>query len=396
MSSPFFDPGLRDLVIGLLPGEVVIADREIADEIRSRDFVAESRFGSDPSHGGPRTYLSGERAQARAERLEGATTPPVLTFEEFPARLPPGTQRAYVAAATGELSRAEAIQSSGAGLEVLSLKNDAHPLLRIPRGFEAPLRLWSETKPDDPIQDLVIVGVPRSGSYLLAEYLNMQGLGLAEEHLKEDVARVADRPRDDFDFEHWYSSLRRGGHQSGYFATKLMSHYWRQLDERLSNDSRARFARFLQNSVVVILNRRDRVQQAISSYISIETRVYRLRSERAKDDYQPEEVAYDSERIANRLAWTNGEYRSLSQLLAGYGISAVEVFYEDLVEDPAREIRKVTGAAAVVFSELRPPKRNRKMRTDVSLEFAERFRKARPDLVAESGLGAPVLGARQG
>ena len=380
--TPFFDSGMRDLIFSLTGREAIVADAQTRDSILSSTFLNDSRFGSAVDARGPATYLSESRAASRSNRLAGGALPLVVDVNSAMKKIPSGIERVFVACNGSELEIVEELRSSHSDVEFLSLKNDAHPLLRIPQGFDMPLESFLRTPPTFSISDLVIAAVPRSGSYLLAEYLNAQGLGLAEEHLKEDVARAAKLPISDFSFSHWLGSLRRGGHVNGRFATKFMSHYWWRLHHNLAENGQDELARFLQSSVVVVINRQDRVLQAVSSYISMKTQVYRLRSTRDAVTYNVDELEYDSQAVTERYHWTQEQYRRLLLLLTEYQVTPLVVDYEDLVSEPIPLIREVSRALGVEAGPVETPARNRQMRTEVSSAFAERFREENPNLVS--------------
>jgi LPS sulfotransferase NodH len=131
------------------------------------------------------------------------------------------------------------------------------------------------------------------------------------------------------------------------FATKLM---WRHLPElRALAGELPEYAdlelvelltRLFGDPTYVLVSRRDKVRQAVSMWRALQTRSWRL--ERGPDDKNPTELHYRFEGIDHLVRSLDADDRGWRDLFAGGGISALQISYEDdLEQDRDRTVRAV-------------------------------------------------------
>lgn len=379
-AAPFFDPSLRDVALSLAPDELLACDPPTLQVALSADFAAGARWGGgDPVPpqvrrrlGDERTerLLSGGRGQVRAVPIEDV------------ADRSSGASRVLVAARADELEATWQVEVAlaGTGVAVMSLKNDVHPALVSGGPLEAGLDAAHGPLPPPPVRSLVIVGVMRSGTYLLADLMRLHGVGRPEEHIRGDIASglAARSGPADLAFPHWLGRLRHAITAGGWSSTKVVSHFLERVWRRLGSEERECVEAWLADSVVVRLVRSDKVLQAVSAHRALTTRMYRIITDAQAKRYDEVAYEYSFAGIAERLAFVEAQEAFLDEILSSVPAAPVEVVYEDLAADPEGVARAVVTAAGVVPRADIDRPADRRMRDDLSEEFAARFR-------AESG-----------
>ena len=172
---------------------------------------------------------------------------------------------------------------------------------------------------------------PRSGSNLLCQYLASTGvLGYPLEYFNAVGRRLLgypdfpDTPERQID---WI--LSTGATPNGIFGLKILPV---QFDKVATS---IRWTQLLPNVQFVLLERRDRLGQAISAHRAEQTQQWRasLAAQR--------EATYDSGQIYERLVALARDYARWSVYFARNGIAPTVIVYEDLVADPQRAVDQV-------------------------------------------------------
>ena len=182
---------------------------------------------------------------------------------------------------------------------------------------------------------LLIGFVNRSGSNYLAELLRSTGgfSGL-DESLNDHSMRVLGGRYQVRSLADYIVRLHREqGRQKGSIWGMKVG--WMQLAMLL----RARIVPELLAPRMVLVRRRDIVSQAVSLYIAERTSQWTTNDPQAKSR---EEVEYDGQRILNTLRGIVQSYANLQQVALLGGIPVVDVFYEDLLDCPARIVAGLT------------------------------------------------------
>jgi LPS sulfotransferase NodH len=137
--------------------------------------------------------------------------------------------------------------------------------------------------------------------------------------------------------QHLERTFRLGSTDNGVFATKLM---WRHLPELQALAGELPEYAGLQpvelltvlfgDPRYVLVSRRDKVRQAVSMWRALQTRSWRLEhGPRAKN---PAELQYRFEGIDHLVRSLDADDRGWRDLFAFHGISALEISYEDDLE----------------------------------------------------------------
>jgi LPS sulfotransferase NodH len=216
-----------------------------------------------------------------------------------------------------------------------------------------------------------ILAPPRTGSYFLCGLLRELGFGRPDEHLDHGLCRAARLGAVDLRLHlDRVAGIATAG---GWFGTKLISSALFEAFESgfPPND----FVDWLQEHrlPVILLNRRDKVAQAVSFFVARQTGVWTLVGETRR----PEPPPYDFDAI-------HADYRDLCQqdrwiedLLRLLPVPIHRLLYEDLEARTEDELARVVGfltgrelpAAAIGVRA-----RTRKQRGARTRDYVERFR----------------------
>lgn len=374
MRSPFLEPVLKDVILSLNDDEVVVVDGPTKLEIESEGFTHDLRFPLT-NNGMARSvaYLGRERAAVRARRLHEGSRPTVVTPENLS-----GLSRApllVVAMSDRELIQSVAVARRAPGARVLSLKNEIHPAVTAQGDLDIKIeRLLRRYEGN--ARSLVLLAVMRSGSYFLAELATLLGLGHPEEHIKDPIVdALGTFPRHDLSFRVWLGSLMTAHRESGsgWFGTKIISHYLIRLRENLHESERAWLDEWLASAWLVTLHREDHVEQAVSAYRAQQTGVYRARNQH-EQERAALEIPYDFESLRERLEFVRRENRFIREYAAGADPSRhLGLTYESFTDDVPGTIRSL---AAFTDVDVVMPERleNRPLTSQESQDMIERFR----------------------
>jgi trehalose 2-sulfotransferase len=173
----------------------------------------------------------------------------------------------------------------------------------------------------------------RSGSNLLCQYLSSTGvLGHPLEYFNAVGRRLLgypdfpDEPAEQID---WILSV--GATPNGIFGLKIMPFQFDQIAGAI------RWTQLLPNIRFILLERRDRLGQAISAHRAWQTQQWRA-------SLAPQGVAtYDGGKIYERLVEFVRDHARWNIFFARNGIDPTVLAYEDLVADPQAAVDRVAG-----------------------------------------------------
>lgn len=377
MPSPLFDPVLADAILAIGDDEAVVVDQATRDEINSPTLPERLRFAdSDRGRAAATKYLGAHRAVIRERRIAENSRPRLLAVDDARSRMSPDIRRIIVA-----MSHNEAITTCwlAAALplhEVLSLKNHIHPALTV--GGDLELRLHRLERPASPSCALYILAVMRTGSYLLAELATHLRLGEPAEHLRDPIVEaVRDCSRRDLSIQTWWNSLERvHASPSGWFGTKLITHYVQRLKAVLLPSEEEWFDSRISSGHLVTVIRDDRVSQAVSAYRAQQTGVYRATNDKQLERAQRNDVPYDFEALLERYSFLGQE----TEFLFSYADklkphdSRFDLTYEQLAADPLNTAERLAALASLKDVELPQQLRNRKLSSKTKSAMVEAFR----------------------
>lgn len=197
-----------------------------------------------------------------------------------------------------------------------------------------------------------VVCTPRSGSTMLVDMMRQLGsCGTPREHLRHGVLSLVEHT--DFDFQHWmHAVLANGATSNGVFGTKIISNFLSRA-EKLHRRGHNVLPPAALAPRVIRLRRRDRVAQALSQYVAMESRVF-FERDQAKREQRARFLAgleYDFDAL-NYVYQTalNTEGR-VDSILEGFSGPRMGLDYEDLLENPTAELTRV-----LEFLDLEVPK----------------------------------------
>lgn len=246
-----------------------------------------------------------------------------VTPTRFPTPLP-GPY--FVATAEDELAMKQRLRrllrERGIQAEIYGVLHDLTPMPltdtweREPAGFEAKLESLYASK------GVVITCTPRSGSQFLARKLEENGVGAPREHVRPGVVELltaqGDKRVGGFHFMPWFASLAHQSSRNGIFATKLISHFLKDLETHLRPAEWAMLQAFIGESSLIYLLRSDKLMQALSRDRAKSTKHYHLFNEAKRDEYRrlSDAWVYDFTRIFREIQRLVEEETYLFDLLA--------------------------------------------------------------------------------
>jgi len=213
---------------------------------------------------------------------------------------------------------------------------------------------------------LLLCATPRSGSTLVVELLAQTGVaGNPDEHL---LLWLADKgPAEP---SYWLETLQRtvdrGLTPNGVFSCKVMANYFEEAMDRLrvipgadGLDAWQIAMRAFVEPKIVRIRRRDRLRQAISTYLAETTGVYHMA--RREGDHDPflrgalsprrpdhaRDVAFDYDRIRAHLAGIDAGERYWDATFAKHHVQPFEIVYEEFLADRRGQIAALLRFAAV-------------------------------------------------
>jgi LPS sulfotransferase NodH len=186
-----------------------------------------------------------------------------------------------------------------------------------------------------------IVGTPRSGTEFLCRLLGSTGTaGQPKEHLQIE-SQVLTRYCG-FDCRRYLRTLMSlATTHNGVFGTKIISHFF---IEHVSADPT--LERFLSRFKCIHIVRQDRIRQSISAMLAAKTNVWHISSDEEYAEYRG---------MLSRLAISEDDLRRVEEIAEGlehherylarffeqYGIVPLTIKYEELVEDPVVQLKRI-------------------------------------------------------
>lgn len=169
----------------------------------------------------------------------------------------------------------------------------------------------------------LIASTQRSGSYFLSHLLHATGqMGAPLEYLHPEHAEAWQRELGASDFRAMMGKLfATRTSPNGWFGIKA---HWDHFEfgRQSGLDELMRFERFIR------IERRDRIAQAVSLALARQTKAWLSMQTQVRD---PE---YQDHAIERALATLNKQSHAWDRWAAEAGVKPIQVYYEDLVEDP--------------------------------------------------------------
>jgi LPS sulfotransferase NodH len=185
-------------------------------------------------------------------------------------------------------------------------------------------------------------------------------------------------------------ALRHGTTPNGVFATKMMWGYLadfladaRALPGVPARDDAAALAALFPGVTYVHVVRRARVEQAVSLWRAVQTRVWR--SER--DEHDGPEAAYHFEAIDHLVRQLEAQERAWERWFTGHGVQPATVVYEDLadgLEPTVRALLHHLRIAPPADLRVRAPTLRRQA-DERSAEWARRYAEDRRVVMPRTG-----------
>lgn len=224
-----------------------------------------------------------------------------------------------------------------------------------------------------PAKRYLILCSPRSGSNMLADGLHQTGLaGFPLEYLNQRVLGSLPAP---LTFEKVFAyldevSLRRTS-PNGIFGVKIHYHQFARLfvTRNAVNPFGRRFLSLFSDAI--LLNRRDKVGQALSYVIALETEQWHSFD---PADAHSSKIALDGDgaiKVAEKIAFLLRETQAWRRLIGETKLNVTEVFYEDLVREYRSEMGRVLAFLGLPDVRLEP--RSVKLAGTDSLEARATF-----------------------
>jgi LPS sulfotransferase NodH len=160
---------------------------------------------------------------------------------------------------------------------------------------------------------------------------------------------------------------------AGELAPEAFASFYRmsasQTDENIYRRLFALISEYFPAPTFVFLIRRDDLRQAVSHFVAGETRYWRRFD---NDRYRASSVAYDFDRIVQRLAEIQNDNAHWIRFFQANGLRYYKIVYEDLAQDYERTLRAFFDAVGRPDAAIHPP-RLRKQADDLSEELFQRF-----------------------
>lgn len=224
----------------------------------------------------------------------------------------------------------------------------------------------------------VILFTARSGSTFLTHELGATGsLSVPNEwfswlHVRADIEKNGGTP---IEFMHrLVISMKSAGGIFGVETNRLML----ELFEDILPLDRI----FPRRPRWFVLRRRNLVSQAISNYIADESRIFHSYQLTSESDEKIDSVTYDSDKLKVYIKKFVEEEKWFFKYLKLKHVIPIELFYEDVVQEPKSCAMRIANVMGVWVSneyfskQIKNPMK--KMSNNKNLEFEKRFRDENP------------------
>ena len=207
-----------------------------------------------------------------------------------------------------------------------------------------------------PQKSYAILTTPRSGSTYLCNLLDSTGIaGYPTEHLRLAAQELASNCN--FDYLRLLDNLMQYRQTSnGVFGTKLISHFLFQLRQ-----TKYDFKQIFQPiDRFILLSRASKVAQAVSLVVAQKTEVWHLTQNNSQG--QTSDLSYKSKlanieiddhllaEVEQKRQFLIEQEARLNNILARNNIQPLQIVYEDIVENPQKQIDLILN-----FLEISPP-----------------------------------------
>lgn len=221
----------------------------------------------------------------------------------------------------------------------------------------------------------MVVCTPRAGSTFLCELLQSGGAGYPKEHLRPPAL---DMIRCGYSVQRWSSfvnSVARSSITKGFFATKVISYFARDLEKELAPVNPLGALNWLPQPKILYLYRRDKLHQALSVHRAQATSYFHIRNEEDLAKYRNADWVYDYDSIHERYNSLWSEELRLSKLLNSNRCRSevLTVAYEDLVLSPEPILKEIISFLGAERSFTSVAARVKKLSDDQTEERGVRF-----------------------
>ncbi len=241
---------------------------------------------------------------------------------------------------------------------------------------------------DDPIEPKIsyaVLTTPRSGSTYFCDLLSSTGIaGYPIEHLRlanEELALNCD-----FDYFRLLSNLMQYRvSDNEVFGTKVISHFLFEL--RRTKPKFRRIFKLIDQYILLV--RKDKVAQAVSLVLAQKTAVWHIQKNNSQDigdrTYRSalENIVIDDElllEVKKKHQFIENQENRLRNMLDVNRIEALEIIYEDIVENAELEVNKVLNFLKIPQSSHQATNISsqiKKMPCDISQEIIRQYKQVK-------------------
>jgi LPS sulfotransferase NodH len=239
-----------------------------------------------------------------------------------------------------------------------------------------------------------ILFIPRSGSTWLAGLLMRQKLyGKPREHFEAENIRRSAPEMNANTLADLFAMLLRKASVDGVFGTKIACQSLEVLLREIAFEEVFAGYRWL------YLRRRNLVAQAVSHYKAVATgHSHRRKSHTAELRREMDEadarLPYDADAIAKSMQEAIDMEHFAERIIAEHRLAPLRIYYEDVIAgdplDTVAAVHRLLYGAEPVSRKLLPSPVERSA-TAINLDFEERFRRDRADVLRESESSRPPL-----
>jgi LPS sulfotransferase NodH len=231
-----------------------------------------------------------------------------------------------------------------------------------------------------------ILTTPRSGSTYLCDLLDSTKIaGYPSEHLRLATQELARHCNFDY-LRLLHNLMQYRVTANGVFGTKFISHFLFELQHNKLNFKQI----FKSLDKFILLIRKDKVAQAVSLVLAQQTEIWHIYINNNSNNlnYQSKLkniVINDAlfEDIDHKYVFINQQEEHLKRILTTYQIEPLEIFYEDIVENPELQIHQILDYLKITKPQHYLMKVNtevKKMPSNISQEIIRQFKQRKAPL----------------
>ncbi|MFT3988768.1 Stf0 family sulfotransferase [Aestuariivirga sp.] len=242
----------------------------------------------------------------------------------------------------------------------------------------------------------IICGTPRTGSTLLCGLLKMAKAGAPHSfYRRQNIAEWAESwgvpapgtvSGAEFDTAYLQAAIRAGRGGTDIFGMRLMKENLGEVSGILDRmfpglpSDKARLERAFGQIAYLHLSREDKLAQAVSLIKAQQTGLWHVAPDGTEIERvaPPQELQYDSGRIARELAALEGYDAAWNTWFATQGINPIRIGYQALAAAPAATLSTICGKLGLPAPALHDVKPEVAILADAtSLDWMRRFRAER-------------------